>query len=175
MTEWGYVVIRDELIGSGPHRADVVFQCAPGRADLGQGVLTLDERFSLAWSSSAPLEPRLACGGEGPDAGWIAPGLSQRVAAPRLVLTGGWQEPGLTVLSIVADQHRVEVRPGEVPLQFVVTGKSFEHIVHASRPSAAAAPVRLQVESRAQREPWLSLVLPPIGRPAASGDSSEER
>jgi hypothetical protein len=172
MTEWGYLVIRDELIGSGPHKAEVVFQCAPGRAEVGEGVLTLDARFSLAWSSSTPLEPRLACGGEGPDAGWIAPGLSQRMPAPRLVLAGDWREPGLTVLSIVADHHRAEVRQGEDALQFVVKGEGFQHVVRASPPAEAGAPVRLQIERRTQEEPWLTLVLPAIAGPAVSSGSS---
>jgi hypothetical protein len=107
----GYVVIRDELSGTPGHTAAANFQFAPGELRIGEGSATLDDRYVLSWVCSAPIEASATCGGEGPDAGWIARSLGVRVAAPRLTLEFTMSAPKAVLLTVLVDRRR---HPGGV-------------------------------------------------------------
>jgi hypothetical protein len=84
----GYVIICDEFVGHGAHDLEVNFQFAPGASlTRAEGTaVSYGDVAALHWFASAPWTSALAEGGEGPDAGWIAPSLGVRQAAPRLTL-----------------------------------------------------------------------------------------
>ena len=111
----GYVVLHDELTASGAHRAEAVFQFAPGELAVKDDSALFEGRYELAWRCSAPIKTRVERGGEGPTDGWIATSLGVRQPAPRLVLefpvTGTTEL--LTVLADTARSTPMRVTRGE--------------------------------------------------------------
>ena len=84
--ERGYIVVCDELEGAGSHDVELTFQFAPGRLVLGDTHTSFDDAADLYWFAKGELTPGIHEGGAAPDAGWIAPSLGVKTAAPRLVL-----------------------------------------------------------------------------------------
>jgi hypothetical protein len=110
----GYVIIRDELTGTPGHKAQAVFQFAPGRLSIADSWALYDDRYELAWvCSTAPVRARVACGGSDPTAGWIAPSLGTREAAPRLMLEFLTAAPCVVLLTILMDRSRSGQPAGE--------------------------------------------------------------
>jgi len=116
-----YLVICDEISGTGTHDVEVLFQFDAGLAVSPQpNRLALGDRFELAWLATAPLTATFACGGDDPDQGWIAPRLGQRTPAPRLAL-GARVASGLKVVTILTDRRVWTLEtsaPGSRPLVF---------------------------------------------------------
>ena len=109
----GYVIIRDELTGTPGHKAQAVFQFAPGRLSIADSWALYDDRYELAWvCSTPPVRARVACGGSDPTAGWIAPSLGTREAAPRLMLEFLTAAPSVV--------HTLECRAGKPARSIVV-------------------------------------------------------
>jgi hypothetical protein len=146
----GYVVIRDELTGSGEHAAEAVFQFAPGKLAVDGDAAIFDDRFELGWVCSAPARARVSRGEEGPDSGWVAMSLGVRQAAPRLVIEFPVREKRVVLLTVVADRRRGD-RPGSRrvtskeqagagPLAVFVAGCGFVDEVVAAVEGAAATP-----------------------------------
>ena len=102
----GYIIIRDELTGMGRHEAQAVFQFAPGGLSVADSWALYDDQYELAWVCSTPVRARVACGGSDPTAGWIAPSLGAREAAPRLVLEFSITERRVVLLTILTDRGR---------------------------------------------------------------------
>lgn len=128
----GYLLIRDDLVGGGEHRADVNFQFPPGSAAVQGAVVRLTSAMELHVLATPSVSIALACGGPGPSDGWIAPGLGVRVPAPRVRFGATFGSPGLTLVWLVADSRRVQVtRPPERPLAAVVAGEGTCEIVAA--------------------------------------------
>jgi len=103
----GYFVLFDDFDGHGAHDIDVAFHLAPGEAALGGGSLRLDDVACLHWAATFPVTASLACGGAGPQAGWIAPSLGIRVAAPVLTLAGRTERSGASLITIFAPPGHV--------------------------------------------------------------------
>ncbi|BCS33210.1 hypothetical protein TBR22_A24370 [Luteitalea sp. TBR-22] len=85
----GYVIVCDEFLGQGEHDIEVNFQFAPGHALAAEGdnSVRFGDVAALHWASPVAWTSTLADGGDtGPDAGWIAPSLGVKQAAPRLTL-----------------------------------------------------------------------------------------
>lgn len=84
----GVLLVLDEFTGAGTHDLEVNYQFAPGtpltaRAD---GTVGYGDAAEVAWLGVVPWTATLCEGGDGPEAGWIAPSLGVRVPAPRLTL-----------------------------------------------------------------------------------------
>lgn len=104
----GYLIILDEVLGSGRHTVQASFQFAPGTLeDEGPAAVLFNGRFELAWSCTTDSKATIVTGANGPDGGWLAHSLGVREAAPRLVVdfaTGGART---ALLTVVADRTRV--------------------------------------------------------------------
>jgi len=102
----GYVVLYDELFGSGRHTVELVFQLAPDLLPIlsPSGYAAESDDVAIAWCASGGLSAHLECGGSVPESGWVAPHLGQRVAAPRLSLKGTMADR-LTVLTVIVDRR----------------------------------------------------------------------
>jgi hypothetical protein len=106
----GYVVLYDEVFGTGAHQVEATFQFAPGRLTVQGNQARFDERFELTWVSNVALSPSFSSGGRAPADGWTAPSLGVRRPAPRLVLRGLMGEPRFVLLTVLADSHRSALR-----------------------------------------------------------------
>ena len=118
-----YVILADDLSGSGTHDAEVVWQFAPStRAALAADSAAIGG-VRLAWAGTAALVPTLESGGSRPDQGWIAPSLGQPVAAPRLSVAARFTSR-LQLLTVIADgSHWPQVgRDAAASLTVTVTG-----------------------------------------------------
>ena len=105
-----YVLILDEFTGSGTHEVTVNYQFAPGTLGfLGAEGALFERGVEILWAGSERWEPAIACGGNEPDEGWIAPSLGIKVAAPRLRLTSTMKRPRATLLTVLA--ARVDIEP----------------------------------------------------------------
>jgi hypothetical protein len=103
----GYLIVYDELTGSGTHLAEVNFQLhQDAEASLEDSMLTLNGRFVLRWSATTAMAATLRRGEGTPDGGWVAPRLGSRVPAPRLTLSTSFSG-ALHVLTVVADASRM--------------------------------------------------------------------
>lgn len=107
LRDGGYVVILDELEGTGAHEIQANFQFAPGTLQLeGSAAALFNQRFSVAWTCSSDARASIACGESRPDGGWIATSLGVRQEAPLLTLRFPFAGPRVTLLTIVADTTR---------------------------------------------------------------------
>lgn len=104
----GYVVIGDELIGTGAHSLQANYQFAAGTLTReGPHTVLFDGRFALTWCATVPLEACLRTGGPLPDGGWIAPSLGVKVEAPRLTLNGLVERASeIRIVSVLTDRTR---------------------------------------------------------------------
>jgi hypothetical protein len=99
------IVLYDELLGGEPNTAELAFQFAAEHTVATAGAeVAIGEHFTLLWSASTATKSRLYRGGTSVDAGWVAPRLGQRQAAPRLVLD---LEPGphIRILTAIVDRR----------------------------------------------------------------------
>jgi hypothetical protein len=104
----GYVVLYDEITGSGNHVIEANFQFAPGGLTIeGNAAALLDDRFELAWACTSTPAAVVRRGEEGPGGGWVAGSLGVREPAPRLTLTFPFVGPRTALLTVVADRARV--------------------------------------------------------------------
>lgn len=103
----GYVLLYDEIVGSGSHRVQASFQFAPGTLTVDKrGMVVFDHRYELAWTCSVDPEVSIRCGEPEPTGGWVARSLGVREPAPRLVLDFPFTAPRVSLLTIVADRQR---------------------------------------------------------------------
>jgi Heparinase II/III-like protein/Heparinase II/III N-terminus len=101
----GYVIIHDELVGSGSHFAEVTFQFDEDlEADMYGDGLRLSNRCSMTWCGTSPIDAVVHRGGAGPDEGWIAPRLGTRTPAARLLLSATFSTE-LRLLTVVTDDE----------------------------------------------------------------------
>lgn len=130
LRDGGYIVVCDEFVGAGVHDIEVNFQFAPGapvRAMADSGV-SFGDVAHLHWLGVGSWTPAIADGGSGPDAGWIAPSLGVREAAPRLSVRAAFTVPRTVLLSVLAagpvDGQAVRVQQDGTSA-FVVSGADF--------------------------------------------------
>lgn len=115
LREGGYLVVADEFVGLGEHDLEVNYQFAPGDLEMpGAGAVTFSGFADLAWASGERWEALLACGGDGPDQGWIAPSLGVRQPAPRLTLRCRTAAPRTVLLAALAGRADGVPRVGRV-------------------------------------------------------------
>ena len=100
--ERGYIVVCDVLEGAGSHDVELTFQFAPGRLVLEDRHTSFDDAADLYWFAEGELTPGIHEGGATPDAGWIAPSLGVKTAAPRLVLACSATLP-TTIVTVLTD------------------------------------------------------------------------
>jgi hypothetical protein len=98
----GYLIVYDLLEGTGNHDVEVIFQFAPGPLAVDGTRASFDRHVDLYWFAPIALTARVQEGGLTPDAGWIAPSLGVKTAAPRLVLSGNMDLPAV-VVTVLAD------------------------------------------------------------------------
>ena len=103
----GYVVLYDEIVGSGEHTIQANFQFAPGSMTVDGNTALYEDRFELAWFATAPARASVRCGDDAPDGGWIARSLGVREPAPRLTLDMPFAGSRAGLLTVVADRARV--------------------------------------------------------------------
>jgi hypothetical protein len=103
----GYVVLYDELVGSGEHTIQANFQFAPGALAREGNTVLYEGRFELAWAATATPRATVRCGEVSPDGGWVARSLGVREPAPRLTLELPFAGPRLGLLTVLADRARV--------------------------------------------------------------------
>ena len=101
-----FVAILDEFDGTGTHAIDVNWQFAPGALQVSAEGAVFDETAEIAWASTVPWTATTACGGDGPEGGWIAPSLGIKVPAPRLSLSCTMAQPHLRLLTVIAPPSR---------------------------------------------------------------------
>ena len=103
----GCLVIHDEFDGDDWHDLEINFQFAPGTLEpvRGGGAL-FDGVVDIAWSEATDWKMRIACGGEHPQDGWIAPSLGIRQAAPRLTLSRRIAGRHTSLLTVLAARTR---------------------------------------------------------------------
>jgi hypothetical protein len=97
-----WLAIYDEFTGSGAHTYDVHYQFAPGVLAERDGGLQFEDHVEVAWASDTSWRATLACGGDGPAEGWLAPSLGVRVPAPRVTLTCQAPQPPVRLLTVFA-------------------------------------------------------------------------
>ena len=104
----GYVVVVDEFVGAGAHDLDVNFQFAPGERLVADsaGSVSYGDVARLHWVSSLPWNAVTMEGGEGPEAGWVAPSLGVRTPAPRLSLRTRSDRSRTVLLTVIAPLRR---------------------------------------------------------------------
>jgi hypothetical protein len=95
-------VIADVLEGTGSHHVDLTFQFAPGNLSVAGSQAEFENVANLRWFAKADLSASVYEGGLTPDAGWVAPSLGVKVAAPRLVLAATMSLP-TTLVCILSD------------------------------------------------------------------------
>ena len=142
----GYVLVLDEVEGSGSHEIDLTYQFAPGPARLDHNRLVFRDTFELVWHSEPRAIAGLCQGGQGPHEGWIAPSLGVKVPAPRLNLHVSFRAPRIVVLAVLADLRvaaggsrvRAVAHPqhGEV---FAVEGNGLTEVVVLPQPGGSTA------------------------------------
>jgi len=103
----GYVVLYDEILGVGEHTIQANFQFAPGTLTREGNTVLYEERFELAWISTATPRATVRCGEATPDGGWVAQSLGVREPAPRLTLELPFTAPRVGLLTVLADRARV--------------------------------------------------------------------
>jgi hypothetical protein len=129
----GYVVLLDELSGSGSHAVESILQCAPGSlalSEAGTAALFAD-RFEISWTASIALAPTVRAGGAAPSDGWVAPSLGIRQEAPRLVLSGTLDAHRAAILTIVADRYRAGGERVERVTAGIVEGTLYARVATA--------------------------------------------
>jgi hypothetical protein len=134
----GYVVLYDEICGTGSHDVEATFQFAPGTLRLDTGRAVLDDRFELWWMSAGPLHAQMFSGGDGPADGWMAPSLGVRHAAPRLALRGTLAGGRMVLVTLLVDRRRAICRgldphAREGILRATLEGEGWSDIVLASQ------------------------------------------
>jgi hypothetical protein len=125
-----YVLVYDELVGTGSHDLEINWQFAPGELTALPGAAVLFEGdVEMAWMSRSRWTASIAHGGAGPADGWIAPSLGVRVPAPRLTLRSTMTEPRASIITVVAARlsasprvsvHTAATAGGSAPLLAVV-------------------------------------------------------
>ena len=137
----GYLVLLDELLGSGAHTVQANYQFAAGLLEPdGPAAVLFNRRFELAWACTGDVNPVLMSGGADPRGGWIAQSLGVREAAPRLGLEFKYSGAYAALLTIVADRQRgagigrrvTTDRSGEA-LTACVRGRTSEDVLIAGR------------------------------------------
>ena len=103
----GYVILYDEICGSGEHVIEANFQFAPGSLALQGNAALFEDRFELAWACSSTPTAVVRCGEDGPAGGWVARSLGVREPAPRLTLEFPMVGTRTALLTVVADRARV--------------------------------------------------------------------
>ena len=81
---------------------ELTFQFAPGDLSVAGSRAKFEELVNLRWFAKAVLSASVHKGGPTPDAGWVAPSLGVKVAAPRLVLSATMNLP-TTLVCILSD------------------------------------------------------------------------
>jgi hypothetical protein len=103
----GYVVVFDEILGTGAHVVQANYQFAPGSlVPDGHSKALFNERYECAWVCSVGTSASIKCGKPEPTGGWVANSLGVREPAPRLVLDFSFTEPRVALLTVVADRAR---------------------------------------------------------------------
>jgi hypothetical protein len=121
----GYLVILDELTGTGRHDFEANFQFAPGDLDLtAQDRATFDGSIEVCWTGTDDWRAEVRCGGPSPQDGWICPSLGVRVAAPRLTLTATADRPSVSLLTVLAS-----ARPAERRLSIAEAGAAGSRLI----------------------------------------------
>jgi hypothetical protein len=90
LRDGGYVIVYDEFVGHGAHDLEINFQFAPGHPlsrQAGEDAVAYGDVATMHWFARTPWTASQAEGGDGPDAGWVAPSLGVRQPAPRLSLS----------------------------------------------------------------------------------------
>jgi len=161
LRDGGYVIVCDEFVGQGAHDLEVNFQFAPGAplVQVTDGVVAFGDVAALHWFGGVRWNSHLADGGEGPAAGWIAPSLGVKQAAPRLTLRCRSDAPRTTLLTVLVPGDGVgqalDVRREGDSATVVVTGPGFaDHVTahvggHERRDDQALVEVRRVDESGA--------------------------
>jgi len=103
----GYVVLYDEIVGSGDHLVQANFQFAPGSLLLDQTGALYEGRFEMMWACTTNPSAVGRCGENAPDGGWVARSLGVREAAPRLTLEFPFLGGRAGLLTVLADRERV--------------------------------------------------------------------
>jgi len=144
-----YLLIADDLVGSGEHELEANYQFAPGTLETSTPQRALfDDTVDILWAGDQPWHATTACGGPGPADGWIAPSLGVRVAAPRLTLRCRTTRPRTRLLTILASRKDTDMASlvdmsgsaSEPPLLAVV-GKDAIDVI-ASGGQLSAGPIR---------------------------------
>jgi hypothetical protein len=137
LRDGGYVIVCDEFVGQGAHDLEVNFQFAPGAplVQVTDGVVAFGDVATLHWFAGVRWTPQLADGGDGPAAGWIAPSLGVKQAAPRLTLRCRSDAPRTTLLTVLVPGgetgRALDVRREGDSATVVVTGPGFADHVSA--------------------------------------------
>jgi hypothetical protein len=98
-----YLLVYDEFVGTGEHDLTVHYQFAPGALErAGSHSIVFDDAVEMSWAGSQAWSSVVACGGPGPEDGWIAPSLGIRQAAPRITLRCTTARPRTTLLTVIA-------------------------------------------------------------------------
>ncbi len=135
LRDGGYVILCDEFVGQGAHDLEVNFQFAPGAplVPVNDATVALGDVAVLHWVGGVRWTSELADGGDGPAAGWIAPSLGVKQAAPRLTLRCRSAAPRTALLTVlVPGGGAVDVRRDGDSATVVVTGPGFADHVSAS-------------------------------------------
>jgi Heparinase II/III-like protein/Heparinase II/III N-terminus len=103
----GYVVLYDEIVGSGSHTVQANFQFAPGSLTVDGQTALYDGRFEIVWACSTAPRAAVRCGEDGPGGGWVAQSLGVREPAPRLTVEFPFAGPRTALLTVLADRARV--------------------------------------------------------------------
>jgi hypothetical protein len=106
-----YLLIYDEFVGTGNHELTVHYQFAPGALEhSGPHSAVFEGSVDMLWAGSEAWTSIIACGGPGPEDGWIAPSLGIRQPAPRVTLKCTTAQPRVTLLTVVAARITSETR-----------------------------------------------------------------
>ena len=164
----GYLVIVDEFVGAGDHDLEVNFQFAPGAtlAPDGAAGMAYGDIARLHWTSPLLWNETRTEGGDGPEAGWVAPSLGVRTPAPRLSLrTRSGQERTVLVTVIapgIASGRPVTVDSGGED-HLVVTVDDMREVVRVDASARTRRPdAPLLSFERADAAPYA--VPAPVGR-----------
>lgn len=134
----GYLLVWDEIVGSGAHDLEVNYQFAPGELEAQEPGRVMFSGFAeVAWLGTDIWQSEVRCGGETPEDGWVCPSLGQRQPAPRLTLRArmdGGRTTLLTIFAKGAARRRITIVEGSLdgksvsPIVAVVDGSSIDWV-----------------------------------------------
>jgi hypothetical protein len=144
----GYVVLFDDFDGPGGHTLDLHFHFAPLDVTLGDGTLSAGDVARMHWVASFPAMASVTRGGVEAAAGWVAPSLGVRVAAPVLTLTGRSDRSGASMLTVLAPcDHHVSRPSSQSGIALAVESPAWIDEIQAV-PSHDSGPSNLTVTRR---------------------------